>query len=412
MCPSKTPIAIDGAVLEQVVGPRERVGVERVGAAPHGGATRGVDHAHAGAAATRGALRVAATQGLEVGDQLADAAQPALVDGLTVAIGHAPGEIRQAQVAALAVLEYLGHGGAVVHVHTRQETLLQVLLQAHKEVVEVGDVTLHPRLHQCFHGCREQVQGGLLGTAQAGTVAAGEGAVGVLVQEQGFQGADALVQIVDADEARRCVRQVLPQVPLGAQAGDAVRRLRDGTQRIVVTHGHAFHAALAGVGVDRDAEETAAARLVFLRQREVGTAEGELEVAEGLLEQVELAAQGAALVLVADALDQFRNALAEQQAHVVVRRRRRQCRAQLALELAQGPRQQGHLVTGAPDARQHRVEHRSDLAHQAGDRRVRADRVAVTAGGAVLRDPLRVFEANAGHVAEQGRRGRHGAEWR
>ena len=50
------------------------------------------------------------------------------------------------------------------------------------------------------------------------------------------------------------------------------------------------------------------------------------------------------------------------------------------------------------------VEHLTDLVDQARNRGVGADRVAVAAGGAVLGDPLRMLEADSGHVAEQRRR--------
>ena len=63
----------------------------------------------------------------------------------------------------------------------------------------VLDVRFDPRLHQRLDRGDEQVDDGLLAAAEAGAVAAREGEVVVLVEQDGLERADALLEVVDAD---------------------------------------------------------------------------------------------------------------------------------------------------------------------------------------------------------------------
>jgi len=82
----------------------------------------------------------------------------------------------------------------------------------------------------------------------------------------------------------------------------------------------------------------------------------------------------------------------------------------MALHLAHGAWQHFSRLTFLLHALDDRIE---DLAHfvdEARNRGVRTDRIAVAATRAVLRDELRVLEANTGHVTEQGGHRGHDAE--
>ncbi len=122
-----------------------------------------------------------------------------------------------------------------------------MLLQPVDQLAQVGHVLGDARLHQRLDGGHEQVQRGLFRAAQAGAVAAGEGEVVALVEQDRLQGADALLEVVDADVLLRRGGQVEPEVPLVSQLIDRFVGLGGMHQGLVVADLHALHAALAGV---------------------------------------------------------------------------------------------------------------------------------------------------------------------
>jgi hypothetical protein len=207
------------------------------------------------------------------------------------------------------------------------------------------------------------------------------------------------------------VRQVEPEVPVAAQALGGFLGLRHHAQGVVFADLDAQRAALAGVGVDGDGEQAAAALALLLLLRPVGLGGAELEVAERLAEKRNSSARLFALGLrrlgdggVDGLVDERADADAVAVDHA----------AQLLLQRAHGAAEVARRPAAALDARHRRVEDVGHAADQAGDGAVRALRVAVAAGRAVLGDPLRVLEADLRHVAEdaRGRRHQRGADER
>ena len=179
-------------------------------------------------------------------------------------------------------------------------------------------------------------------------------------------------------------------------------------QGIVLADGDALHAALAGVGVDGDGEETAAAVGLFLQVVPVGLGQGKLEVAEGIHQQAELFLQLLALcAFQSGGGDGFENRLVQQVAHVTLVSGRITKFTQPLLRVAGLATQVGGDGAAGFDAPDSSFEHLGGGVDQTGDRRVGADGVAVAAGGAVFRDPLRVLETDVGHVAVQTGGGRN-----
>ncbi len=396
-------------VLEQVVGPGEGVRVEGIGAAPHRGAARGVEDTHAGTALAGDALFVAPLQVVQLRHDVGDVFQPLTVDGRgLVGLLDTPGNGRQREVAFTVVVQHGLHVRGFADVDLADQLHLHVLLELLDQLVDVGHVLLHARLHQRLDGGHEQVHDRLLAATQAGTVAAGERQVGVLVEQDGFQRAHAFFEVVHADVFLRRVRQVQPEIPVLAQVQDRLLGLGDRAQRVVVADLDAFHAALAGVGVDGDAQETAGTGLFLLQVGEVRAAQGELEGAEFLAEVLELLGQGRFRFSVI-ALDGLLHGLLHQFRNGVGFLRRGEQFLELAFHLTRGARQVLGGFAVLLEALDHGVEHLADLVDQARDRRVRADRVAIAAGRAVLRDELRVVETDAGHVAEMRGYRRHQA---
>ena len=283
-----------GGVLEQVTGPGEGVGVVGEGRAPHRGAAGGVDDAHGGAGLGVG---VAGLEVAQRAEEAGDPAEPLGIDGVDLApLVQFAGQLAQGQVSILVSVEYLGDGRGIAEVHSRRQLEAHVGLQAVDEVVQFRQVLLDPALHQGGDGAGEEVDDGLLAAAHAGAVAGDHGLVVGLVEEQGLQGADLLVEVGDADEVRVGGRQVEPEGPLGAHVGDGLVGLGLGHQGAVLTDLDALHAALAGVGVDGDAEEAAAALFLLLAVGPVGLGDGQLEAGQGLQEQAHLLFQGRLLV--------------------------------------------------------------------------------------------------------------------
>jgi hypothetical protein len=401
-----------GGVLEQVIGPGEGIGIEREGAAPHGGAAGGVEHAHLRATASAGALLIPPAQILQLGQQPRHPREPLLVDRLAAALRlHALRDAGQRDVPVADVSHDSGHPRRISDVDVLDQLELDVLLQPRDQLGEVLHVPRDARRHQRLDGGDEQVDRRLLRAAEAGAVSTREGQIVGLVEQDRLECADALLQIVDADVLARGGRQVEPEVPLLAQALHRLVGLGHGAQGVVVADRHAFHAALAGRGVHGDREQTASAGLLLLGQRVVRTRQGEAEVAELLAKQVELAAQLHLLGVLEVAL---RERLVDRLADQLVYRFRlpglAQQAAQAALHEPHGPGKVFDLVAALAHALHHGVEHLPHLVHQTRDRRVGTHRPAVAAGGAVLRHPLGVVEADLGHVAEQGRAGRNHPE--
>ncbi len=124
------------------------------------------------------------------------------------------------------------------------------------QLVELGDVARHARLHQRLDRRGEQVHDGLLRAAEAGAVAAR--------RRPGRPACRA-----GGSRARRCpargrrsrmyfggvVGRSSQKSQLRAQLLDRVAGVcAQRPQRVVVADRDALHAALAGVGVDRDAD--------------------------------------------------------------------------------------------------------------------------------------------------------------
>ena len=399
-------------VLEEVVRPRERVRVEGVGGGPDRGAAGRVDHPHVRAAAAGDALAVAPLQVLEARQQLRRAPQPLLVDRPAAARRlHAPGDAGERQVAVPGVADDLRHRRRVGEVEIGDQLHLDVPLEIRDELRELADVLRHPRLHQRFDRRREQVDDGLLGATQAGAVAAREGQVVRLVEQQGLERADALLEVVDPAVLLRRVRQVEPEVPVLAQLLHRGVGLADRAQGVVLADLDALHAALAGVGIDGDRQQPARARLALFGHREVGPRERELEAVELLAEDLHLLAQGLALLALERARrERLVDRLFEQVGDRIGRLRGVEEQAEVPFDHPHRLGQVLELPAVLAGALHDRVEDGADFAHQPGNGGVGADGVALAAGGAVLGDPVGVIEPDRGHVAEERRRGRHHAE--
>ena len=233
----------------------------------------------------------------------------------------------------------------------------------------------------------------------------------MLVQQQGFQGADALVQVIDADEIRFGGGQVQPEVPVAAQPGNACGCLRGGKQCIVIADIDAFHAALAGIRVDGDGEQAAAVFRLFLTVQVIGFGNGKLEFAKGLHEPAEFLFQARLAVAFQFGFGQCgQHRLVHEQMHLGRFAGRVNQGVQAFLDLAGGPAQVLRGLPVAFNARHDGGEDVADAVHQPGNGAVRADAVAVATGGAVFADPLWIFKADLGHVPEHTRGGRYQAE--
>ena len=396
-------------VLEEVVGPGERVGVERIGAAPNRGATGAVDHAHAGPTPTGGALDVLPLEVFQLGHQRGHPSEPALVDRLTALDGlHARGDRGERHVLIADVVHDLGHHVGVTHVELSGEPELDVFRQSTDELGDVGEVLGDPRLHQGFHGGGEDVKRGFLRATHARAVTAGERQVVGLVEEDRLQSADALFDVVHPDVLRRGGRQVAPKVPVVTEQLHRLRRLLDGAQGVIVADLYTLHAALAGVRVDGDREKAATPGLILLGQSVMGPSQRELESVELLPEEVHLLLELFLLAALELALlHGLRHGLVHERCHGVGFLRLFEQAVQIALHELGCLGQMFDLCSVAILAHPvyYGVENLAHLVHQPRDRRVGADRVAVAAGGAVLGQPLGVIETDSGHVPEQ-RRGR------
>ena len=282
-------------------------------------------------------------------------------------------------------------------------------LQAVDQVVQFRQVPLDPALHQGGDGAGEEVDDGLLAATHAGAVAGDHGLIVALVQEQGLQGADLLVEVVDADEVRIGGRQVEPEGPLGAHLGDGLVGLGLGHQGAVLADLDALHAALAGVGVDGDAEQAAAALLLLLAVGPVGLGDGQLEAGQGLQEEAHLLLQGGLLVALQLGGGQgLQHRLVEEGAGVGALAGAVQQLTQALLDLTGLAAQVlgGQALLHPQDGG---VEDLGDGVDQTGDGGVRAGGEAAAAGGAVLRQELGILEADLGHVAVDAGGGRHQA---
>ncbi len=259
-----------GGILEQVIRPGERIRIERISAAPDGGATGGVQYAHAGAALARRADLVPLLEILELRDQIRCVLQPLAIDGFGFMRPlHALGDPCKGEIALVGLFEHRLHFFRVAKVDLTDQLHLHVLFQFRNEFVDMRDMLCDARLDQRLHGCNEQVDDGLFRTTETGPVAAGERQVHVFVEEDRFECADAFLEIVDPDVLVRRVRQVKPEVPVLAQRFYAVFCLLDRAQGVILADFDAFHAAFAGIRIDRDTQQSAAARLFFLGHGEI-----------------------------------------------------------------------------------------------------------------------------------------------
>ncbi len=172
------------AVLEQVAGPGEGIGVEGIGRAPHRGATGRVDDAHLGTAAAGRPLDIAPLQVLQLLDELRRPLHPGRIERPRRLVLH---DLRrqagQRQILSLRGTDCLQYRTGVGEIHRLGQLHADVLLQAANQVVQVRDMLFHARLHQRRHGAGEQVDGGLFAATQAGAVAAGHRAVVALVEQ-------------------------------------------------------------------------------------------------------------------------------------------------------------------------------------------------------------------------------------
>ena len=230
-----------------------------------------------------------------------------------------------------------------------------------------------------------------------------------LVQEDRLECADGLLEVRDPLEAALGIRQIQPEAPLLAEALHRFVGLPHGPERVVVTDRHALHAALAGVGVHRDAHEPAGAGGLLLVERPVRAGQGEAEAVEVLGEPLQFLSER--LSILGGGLGRHPLQRATQQSpHIGALAGFGERPPPVPLGLAHGPGEVGELAVASPNALHHRVEHLHGLVDQAGDRGVRAHGVAVPARGAVLGHPLGVLEADARHVAEGAAHRRHHAE--
>ena len=112
------------------------------------------------------------------------------------------------------------HGAGVGEIDGGGEFHPHVLFEPRDQAVELLHKRLDARLHQRRHRGGEQVKRRLFAAAQTGRVAAIHRAVVVLVEQQGFQRTNLLVEAVDAAVFLGSGRQVEPKTPVLAQALD------------------------------------------------------------------------------------------------------------------------------------------------------------------------------------------------
>ena len=186
--------------------------------------------------------------------------------------------------------------GHLAQVDAGHQPQTHVLLEARKQLVEARDVGFDPGQHQRLHRGGEQPQHGLLRAPEAGAVAAGERHVDLFLQQDVVQHAAGLLEIVDADEGVVGAGQIQPHRPAIPERLHRCVGLRHLQQRVVLTNRHTLAAAFAGIRVDGDAEQAAAAFGILLPQRVVGARQREVESAQRLPQPVELLGQFGALV--------------------------------------------------------------------------------------------------------------------
>ena len=394
-------------VLEQVAGPRERIGVERIGRAPHRRTAGGIDDAHLGPTIAGLALGVLPFEVAQLLQQLGDPAQPFLIDRLG-ATGETAGQLGQRQVAVLVGIDRLVDLLQVRQVHAGGELEPHVRLETIDQVVDLGQVTFHPWLHQCGDRTGEHVDHRLFTTAHAGAVAGQQRLVVRLVEQQCFERTDLLFEVVDADEVGIRGRQIQPEIPVTPHLRNRIRGLRLGDQGQVVAHLDTFHAALAGVRIDGDREQPAAALLFLFAIAPVRLGDTELEVTQLGRKQTELLLQRSARIALQCRLGKmFEDGLINQCGDVRRLTLRLDQRAQALLHATHLAAQIHRRTTACLDAQDRRGEHITDRVDQPGDRAVRAHGVTVAAGGAVLGDELRILKADLRHIAEDPGRGRY-----
>ena len=287
-------------ILEKMRCPRERIRVERVGGAPHRGAAGGIDDTHLGAAALGRAFDITPLEVFQARQQLRHPLQPLRIDRLRGMIRHqAFRQIGQGQIAALVCRHGAHHGAGIAQVDALGQLHAQVLFQPVNETGQLLDEGGDARLHQRGDRAGEDMDRGFLATAGAGAIAAGHRAVVFLVEQQGFQRADLLVETVDPAVFLRRGRQIEPEIPVLAQLRNAGFGLLDHLQCVVLADIDTQRAALAGVGIDGDREQSAGALGLLLFQIPVRLGGGELEFTDLLFEQVVfLFHRGVALVRV------------------------------------------------------------------------------------------------------------------
>ncbi len=276
-------------------------------------------------------------------------------------------------------------------------------LQPVDEILDLGQMALDARLHQGGDGGGEEMDGGLLAAAHAGAVARDHRLIVGLVEQQGLQRADLVVQVLDADEVRVGGRQVEPHSPARLQLLDAVRGLGLVDQGAVAADLDALHAAFTGIGIDGDAEESAAANLLLLAVGPVGLGDGELIIRERLHQEPEfLLGDRLLLGLAAKGGQGLQHGLVHERAHV---RRLAGAIDQLAQTLLDVAGLAAQILGrhAALDARDGGGEDIRDRVDQAGNGAVRADRETVAAGGAVLRHILRDRRSGSGSCRDRRR---------
>ena len=156
-----------------LVGPGERVRIERIGAAPDRGAARCIEHAHAGPATTARALGIAPLEFLELPNQPCHTLEPHRVDRLRALVVLDPlGNACERDVIFANILDNLCDLLGIAQVDLAHELRLHGLLELAHKLVDVLHVLLDARLHQRFDGRDKQVHDGLLGTTKTGAVTA------------------------------------------------------------------------------------------------------------------------------------------------------------------------------------------------------------------------------------------------
>ena len=271
------------------------------------------------------------------------------------------------------------------------------------------DKAVDARTHQRVDGRNDQVHRGLLAAAHARAVAADHRAIALLLEKQRRQHADAFVHVSDVDEAVRRVGQLLPEIPVPAQPIDDRRLLLDRHQRAIGTDRDAEVAALAGLGVDRDREQSAGARLFPFGAVEERTCLGDREVGEDAAQVREVFVEHGALLRVP----------AQLRRDVVVCgvERRGERRERLGLEnatrfLREMLRDLTNALERAAVCRlgDADLDQLIDVGDQTGNGRIGTLRPALRAPGALGGDELGHLEPHAGHVAHGAGRRRNRAD--